>query len=178
MRSLVLLAAALAAGPTVTTPLAAQVAHAVEAAAMKPLQWLVGRWSGTGTMMTGPAERTEATAHETASTHAGGHVLMLEGLGTAESKVVHSAFAVIWYDAGAKTHRLRAFRFNGDRVDSDLAVTEKQLVWGFKDPRGANIRFTISHTDDGKWHEIGEYSADGATWHQFFDMTLARESGS
>ena len=179
MRPLVLLTAALVAGAPFQAPLTAQAAtRAVEPVSMKPLEWLVGRWTGTGSMMAGPGARTEAAVKETATRHAGGHVLMLEGLGTADGKVVHDAFAVIWYDAEKGTHRMRGFRANGHVLETDVAVTDRRIVWGFPGPRGGNIRFTVTHTDAGQWHEVGEFSGDGSTWQQFMEMTLAREPGS
>lgn len=179
MRSMVLLAAALTAGPLTATPLAAQAAaRAVEPTKMQPLEWLVGRWIGTGSMMAGPGESHEAVVKESATRHAGGHVLMLEGLGTADGAVVHDAFAVIWYDPEKSTHRMRGFRANGHVLETDVTVTDKRIVWGFQQPRGGHVRFTITLTADGKWHEIGEYSGDGATWQQFMQMTLSRDAGS
>ena len=180
MRPMVLLTAALVAGSPTARPLAAQaVTAAVEPAGMKPLDWLVGRWTGTGSMVTGPGARKEAAARETATRHAGGHVLMLEGLGTAANgDVVHDAFAVLWYDAEKGTHRMRGFRANGHALETDVTVTDRQITWGFQDPRGARIRFTVTHTESDQWHEVGEYSADGAAWHPFMEMTLSREPGS
>lgn len=178
MRSMVLLAAALTAAPLMTTRLTAQAAaRAVEPTKMQSLEWLVGRWTGAGSMMTGPGTSREAVVKETATRHAGGHVLMLEGLGTADGEVVHDAFAVIWYDPEKATHRMRAFRANGHVLETDVAVTDTRIVWGFQQPRGGHVRFTISRTDEGKWHEIGEYSGDGATWQQFMQMTLSRDAG-
>jgi hypothetical protein len=37
------------------------------------------------------------------------------------------------------------------------------------------VRFTMNLTDAGQWHEIGEFSMDGATWRQFLDFTLTRQ---
>ena len=179
MRPLVLLTAALAIGTMTTTPLQAQaVMRTVEPTKMQPLDWLVGRWTGTGSLTTGPGARAEATVKETATRHAGGHVLMLEGLGTADGQVVHDAFGVIWYDAEKGTHRMRGFRANGHAVETDIAVADRSIVWGFPGPRGGNIRFTVTHTDAGQWHEVGEFSDDGNTWHRFMEMTLSREPGS
>lgn len=179
MRPLVLIAAALAAGPMISAPLFAQGAmRPVEATQMQPLEWLVGRWTGQGSFMTGPGQSHQADVKETASRHAGGHALMLEGLGTADGKVVHDAFAVIWYDAEKGTHRLRAFRANGHVLETELTASDGRIVWGFQQPEGGHIRFTIDRTDDGRWHEVGEYSGDGAAWHRFMEMTLTRERGS
>src|SRR5688500_19194937 len=82
MRSLVLLAA-LAAGFLPATPISAQaVTRAADPAEMKALDWLVGRWNGAGSVSRGPGGRMDAVVRESATRHAGGHVLVLEGLGT------------------------------------------------------------------------------------------------
>lgn len=40
------------------------------------------------------------------------------------------------------------------------------------------VRYTITRTPDGAWREIGEASRDGGeSWHQFFEMELARAGG-
>ena len=164
--------------------LAAQAPKPPEPVAMKPLAWIVGEWTGTGSMMTGPGTMSDASVHETATLHAGGHVLVLEGLGKAKvpgqagETVVHNAFATIWYDADAKAYRMRAFRATGHAVDAGITVADKRIVWGFRDPRAGQIRFTVNLTDDGKWHEVGENSQDGTTWNRFFEMTLSRKAGS
>lgn len=173
MRSFALVLAA-AAG---ALPLAAQAS--APATAMQQLDWLVGEWTGMGTMATGPSQQHEGSIVERATRHAGGHAITLEGLGKAahasgDSIVVHNAFAVLWFDAEAKAFRMKAFRATGHTVDPEIAVSEGKIVWGFTDPRAGRIRFTVTHLPDGRWHEIGEMSRDGTTWMKFFEMNLTR----
>lgn len=172
MRSFALVAAALAGAH----PLAAQAP--VTPTAMRELDWLVGEWRGTGRMMVGRNEFRNASITERATRHAGGHAMTLEGLGKAliarDSVTVHNAFALIWHDAEAGRFRIRTFRATGHTVDADIEVTDGRIVWGFDDPRAGRVRFTVSRTDDGRWHEIGETSRDGTNWMQFMEMTLSR----
>jgi hypothetical protein len=173
MRSLVLALAA-AAG---ALPLAAQASAPVTA--MQQLDWLVGEWTGMGTMAMGPSQQHEGSIVERATRHAGGHAITLEGLGKAaqasgDSIVVHNAFAVLWYDAEAKAFRMKAFRATGHTVDPEIAVSEGKIVWGFTDPRAGRIRFTVTHLPDDRWHEVGEASRDSTTWTKFFEMNLTR----
>ena len=175
MRPLIsLCAAALLAG---AGPLAAQ--GALPPGPMRQLDWLVGEWRGAGTMMRGPGQQVEGSIVERATSHAGGHALTLTGLGKAavpgnDSVVVHDAFAMLWHDAEAGKFRLKTFRATGHTVDADIEVGERRIVWGFPDPRAGQIRFTVSLTPEGRWHEVGELSRDGATWMKFFEMTLSR----
>jgi hypothetical protein len=173
-RSISLCAAALLCG---STSLAAQAA--LPAGPMRQLDWLVGEWQGAGTMTRGPGQRVEGSIVERATSHAGGYAMTLSGLGKAavpggDSIVVHDAFAMLWHDADAGRFRLKTFRANGHTVDADIEVGERRIVWGFPDPRAGQIRFTVALTPEGRWHEVGEFSRDGATWMKFFEMTLSR----
>jgi hypothetical protein len=43
------------------------------------------------------------------------------------------------------------------------------------DNPGCPGSFTIKRTDKDEWHEMGETSRDGKSWHQFFEMVLHRK---
>ena len=156
-------------------------AQAPLASPMRQLDWLVGEWHGNGNMMIGPGRQHDASVVEHAEVHAGGHALTLDGLGKAlqgrDSIVVHSAFAVIWHDAEAARFRIKAFRATGHTVDADITVGDGSIVWGFDDPRAGRVRFTVTRTPEGRWHEVGEASRDGTTWMKFFEMSLVRLGG-
>lgn len=147
---------------------------------MQKLDFMVGEWQGEGTMDFGPGDRRASKVKEVVQRKAGGHVLMIEGLGKAsvpgkdEEMVVHDAFAMIWYDNESKQFRMQAFRAAGGSVNPSITVDDKTIVWGFRDPRAGQIRFTIKLDEAGRWNEIGESSRDGATWRKFFEMTLRR----
>jgi len=165
---------------TVAAPLGAQ---APAATSMKQLDWIVGRWTGAGTMATGPGQRHNASVVETATLHAGGHVLVLQGLGKvkvegkSEEMVVHDAFATIWHDSTG--FRMQTFRSNGEVLRPEISVADRKVVWGFQDPRAGRIRFTVTLTEDGEWHEVGDASRDnGANWMRFFEMKLRRAGGA
>lgn len=147
---------------------------------MRRLAFLEGVWEGTGWMVMGPSGRKEFSIRESARWGAGGNVMVLDGLGVEKlgdgsERPVHQAFAVISWDPAASVFRLRAYRAGGGEVEDTPAVSENGLVWGFREPRGGHIRFTVRFTDD-TWHEVGEYSPDGATWQSFLDMRLERKA--
>lgn len=146
---------------------------------MKKLAFLTGDWRGEGWIEMGPGKRSTFKQTEAVQSKLNGTVLIIEGLGkgqignTGEEGVIHNALAVISYDAAAKKHQFRAFRADGNYIDANVTVGDKQLVWGFRDPqRGTEIRYTIKLTDTGQWREVGEFSMDGKQWRQFFEMTL------
>ena len=108
-------------------------------------------------------------------------IMLIEGVGRGklpgkdEEGIVFQALGVLSYDAQAKKYKIKAYRNEGQSVETDLTVTGKGFVWGFKKPQsGIEVRYTMTLTPKGEWHEIGEYSQDGKTWTQFIDMTLKR----
>ena len=163
-------------------PAAAQPTHGAAGAtpdsvALSPLAFLVGEWEGTGWLQMGP-QRQPARVRETARWAAGGAVLVIDGLGTStepgsEGRPVHQAFAVVSYDRAAGAVRFRAYRAGEEIVDTPT-IEERRLVWRRPAPGGGQVRFTMSLTPAGEWHEVGEFSRDGASWTRFLEMTLRR----
>ena len=147
--------------------------------AMERLAFMVGEWKGEGWMQSGPDQRNTSRVTEKMESKAGGMVMAIEGIGKAnvngEEKIVHNAFAVISYDAQNEAYMMRSFLSNGQYVDADIVVEDEKLIWGFEVNQGGKIRYTATLTKEDVWHEIGEFSRDqGATWFQFFEMTLHR----
>ena len=140
----------------------------------------VGEWKGTGWSSTKGDERREFTIVEKVQRKLGGSVLLIEGRGTrkadnGETVVTHEAFAVVSYDDKAKRYRWRAHDIRGQMLDIEPKLTDSSIEWGFKtEEGGVNIRFTAK-LEEKRWHEIGEVSKDGKTWHKFLEMTLERE---
>jgi hypothetical protein len=149
---------------------------------MKKLDFLVGQWQGEGSIMFGLDDRRTFSQNETVQRKVEGTVLVIEGLGKGkiagkgEEVTIHSAFAVISFDKEAKVYRWRAFKADGTSFDVQPQVADKSIVWGFRDARAGDIRFTIKLNEKGQWVEIGELSRDGKNWIKFFEMTLNRIS--
>ena len=108
-------------------------------------------------------------------------ILLVEGVGRGklpgkdEEGIVFQALGVMSYDVQAKKYKIKAYRNEGQSVETDMTVKGKGFVWGFKEPQsGIDVRYTMTLTPKDEWHEIGEYSQDGKTWTQFIEMTLTR----
>jgi len=144
--------------------------------AMRKLDRWVGHWKGQGWAEMFPGQRHEFTITETIQRKMDGLVLLVEGLGKDEDGApTHNALAILSYDSGAKQHRFRSWRLPGGQFrDSEAKLTASGLEWGFQDPGGPHIRFTIQLKETGQWFETGELSRDGNTWRKFFEMTLER----
>ena len=67
---------------------------------------------------------------------------------------------------GPRTEPLEIQVGGGDQVWGSI-------LWRFLDSPRGKIRYTIRIQDD-EWHEIGEFSADGENWQEFFGMDLQR----
>lgn len=160
----------------------AQTPATAPALEMKKLDFLVGQWQGEGWFMIGRGEQRTFHQTENVQRKVDGTVLLIEGLGKGkiadkgEEVIIHSAFAVVSFDKEAKVYRWRAFKADGTSLDVQPQVTDNLLIWGFKDARAGDIRFTIKLNEKGQWFEIGEASRDGKTWQKFFEMTLNRVS--
>jgi hypothetical protein len=152
------------------------------APAMSAVDVLVGEWSGSGWMEFMPGERSEFRGTERVERRMGGRIVVVEGSFTAwfgpelGEQPVHEAYGIFAHDpaSGALTfHTWTAQGVTGARHAVEPA--EGAVIWGYEDPAFGTVRFTITVTPDGQWHETGVVSRDGgATWHQFFEMTLQR----
>ncbi len=158
---------------------APQAAEAREA--MQRLSWLAGQWRGTATIMEMSGER-ELHQSEDVRLKVFDTSLLIEGTGREQGEegrpgeIVFQAMAVITYDTQADKYALRAITERG-AVDARIQVKEKELIWGFDVPGGAGeVRYHIRLDDQGRWHEVGEFSRDGGqTWLKVIEMTLQRQ---
>jgi hypothetical protein len=159
----------------------AQMPASASADSMKRVDFLVGTWKGESWIEYRPGERQTASMIETVESRLDGLVLTLEGVGRAEAPgtggeaIVHHAFAVLSYDAGAGRYQMRAVRKGSGSVDANVRAGDGMLEWGFEHPQAGKIRYTIRLNEKGQWFEIGERSTDGTTWTKFFEMTLDRQ---
>lgn len=143
-------------------------------ARMAPLAALAGEWEGSGWYRMGPGEPQQFRQRETVRWAAGDEVLVIDGLGVdAADNPVHQAFAMITWDALAGDYAMHAYSAGEGPVADAPHVAADSLVWGFTEPQGGQIRFTI-HFGDAQWHEVGDYSPDGNAWYRFMDMKLTR----
>jgi hypothetical protein len=159
---------------------AGQQPGAANREAMKKLDYLVGKWKGDATATYGK-DTKQLVQTEDVQFKLDGVVIAVEGIGRGkqpgkdDDAILFHAYAVMSFDAEAKKYKVKAYRVEGQSVDADLSLTEKGFIWGFKQPgRGVEVKYTMTLTRKGQWHEIGEYSLDGKSWTKFIEMTLSR----
>ncbi len=172
----VVLAAVLAV--PLATPLDAQAPPmpdlARHRAEVEKLAWMVGTWEGEAWHQRGP-QRTEIVQKETVALRLDGLAILIEGEGrskTAPDQVLFRALGVVAFDEAVQGLRLSTWTGEGRGMVTHVDPTETGFTWGFEVPQGV-IRYTITR-GDGTWHEIGEFTADGAAWNKFFEMTLKK----
>jgi hypothetical protein len=174
---LALLVAAPALGPALGAP---NPPPPEKLEAMKRLDFLVGKWEGSGWHQAGPGERATFRSRETVRRDLGGMVLIVRGVHEAEAPdsgepvVVHDAMAVLSPAREGEGYRFDSWLANGRGGHFDAKLLDPGVLrWTIPSPRG-EIRYTIRISNDGQWHEIGEIDIDGE-WHQFFEMNLSRQ---
>lgn len=172
------LAAALLASPV----LAADPPGQANRDALKKLDYLAGKWKGEATMQLGPNRKEVVKQTEDVEFRLGGTILVIEGVGKGKlpgqekEGVVFNAYAVVSYDAAKKEYAMRAYRAEGVSVDASMKPGDKGFEWGFTlAEQKTDIRYKMTLTDKGEWHEVGDMSRDGGkTWNKFFEMTLTK----
>ena len=148
----------------------------VELAAMKKLDFLAGKWKGTGETVLSPTEKHKFAGGEEIKTKLHGKALLVEGLFKDETgKVAHETLAIITYDAEHKIYRFNTYLFNRPGGEYELHVEEKGFWWEMVNPGGPTIRFTMKITEKGDWNEVGELRMEGRPAFKFFEMNLTKE---
>lgn len=154
-------------------PSAGRVREIVEA--MEALPDLEGRWRGGGWMRRGPQEPQHFVSEEIVESKLGGQILLIEGIHHAQedpSREMFHAFALLSYDPEADCYRFRSHTGEGQDSEFEARIEDGAFVWGHE-ARGGRIRYVIRIQED-RWEEVGEFSSDGETWRQFFEMKLDR----
>jgi hypothetical protein len=140
---------------------------------MKKVSFLVGNWKGSGTIEMSPGQRRTFSQTERVEPKLGGLLLTIEGEGKSETgALAHQAFAVISCDGNGALH-FRAYDQFGRVVDADATVSGNTFVWSMH-AGPQQMRYTIHVNAQGQWNETGDMTADGTTWHKFFEMVLDR----
>ncbi len=146
---------------------------AVKKAEMAKLASLAGTWNGSGWMQLKDGRETFRGV-ETIQKKIDSLALLVEGrFFNAKGKSVHETLAVLSYDDKQKNYSFATYLANGISGVQVFKIVGDHYEWGFDIPGGGTVRYTITINGD-KWHEIGEYSRDGKSWTQTFEMDLER----
>ena len=145
-----------------------------------PLSFMVGKWKGSGWMMTQSGKQfTNITENVVCKLDCA--VLSVEGLGTkfdslAKKEItVHDAFGVISKDSKNNKWVMRAYK-KSEVIDAEIIfVSEKVIRWELPIPNNSGtMRFTTDFTTTDKWKGTGEYSRDGQSWMIIMETELTK----
>ncbi len=130
----------------------------IQRAAMKKLDFLVGKWSGSVKVWRGPGEPLDLNQTEEVQYKLDGLVLLIEGTGRnkTDGKVVFRALATVAYDEDAHAYRFRAYN-DGRYLETDITLPAegKGFTWGFTFGQ-FKTQYKMTLTESGEWTELGE----------------------
>ena len=147
---------------------------------LKKLHYLEGLWKGEAWIINRNSEKQYVIQTEKVELKQAGRVITIDGTGIdreslqSKPKVIHDAFAMIYFDKGEQKIKMMAFNQEKRILTEPVISADSSLVWGFAIPNMGKVRYTIRLNEQGQWFEIGEFSQDDVQWFQNFEMTLNR----
>ena len=145
-------------------------------AAMKKLEFLVGRWSGEARMIRAQADPLVMIQTEEAQYKLGGLILTIEGVGRnkADGKLALQAFGIVSYDDETGTYHMRAFN-DGRFLETEVKLIDKGFSWGFT--LGQYRTSSVMRIDDkGNWTEQHEIAIGTQAQKKYMELTVSRQN--
>ena len=158
-----------------TSFLFAQAPNTVDAkkAEMKKVEKMAGQWKGSGWIQQGP-QRETFTGGETVQKKLDGLAMLVEGnFSNPAGKVIHQTLAVLTCNEKMTGYDFATYLASGITGIHQYNAVGDHFEWGFQIPNFGTVRYKIK-IDGTTWSEIGEFSRDGKTWLQNFEMTLTK----
>jgi hypothetical protein len=145
-------------------------------AAMKKLDFTVGKWSGEARLRQGPGEPLELIFTEDAQYKLDGLVLLVEGTGQRQSdgKAVVHALATVSYDEEKQAYHMRAYN-DGRYMETDLKLIDggEGFTWGFTFGR-IKASYQMRINEKGEWTESAEAAIGDQAPRKFWELTVRR----
>ncbi len=146
-------------------------------AALKKLDFLVGKWTGEARVLRGPGEPLELIQTEEAQYKLDGLILIIEGIGKtkADGKVALQALGIVSYDDDAGTYRMRAYN-DGRYLETVLKLSEngKGITWGFALGE-IKTSSMLRINEKGEWTELSEIAIGSQPARKFMELTVSRQ---
>ena len=146
-------------------------------AAMKKLEFMVGKWAGEARLLRGPGDPVLLMQTEGAQYKLDGLILLIEGVGRtkADGKPALQALGIVSYDDESGTYRMRAFN-DGRFLETELKLldNDKGITWGFA---LGQIRTTsvMRITEKGDWAELTEITIGTELPNKYMELTVSRQ---
>ncbi|MEO7212256.1 hypothetical protein [Mucilaginibacter sp.] len=129
------------------------------------LAFIAGKWAGKGWMMM-QSGRESFNQTENVQMKLDSTIVLIEGLGKANGKMIHNALAFITFNK-AGGYNFRSYLATGREGQFKAELIGSKIHWYPTE----NMRYIIELNDKGQWFETGEMNRDGK-WLKFFEMTL------
>jgi hypothetical protein len=146
---------------------------AAQRAAIAKLDFMVGEWTGEGSIVT-PNGRFDFRQTEAIRPNLDGAILLIDGRGYARAAPAaaapaFSAFAVISFDEVNSAYAFRSYSSGHYGDFSARFLDDGAFEWN-----APTMRYVVRIDDKGRWVETGERRDENGEWTHFFDMTLMR----
>jgi hypothetical protein len=146
-------------------------------AAMKKLDFMVGKWGGEARILIGPGAPAERVQTEEAQYKLDGLILLIEGVGRnkTDGKLALQALAVVSYDDESETYHMRAFN-DGRFLETEVKLTAngKGITWGFA--LGQYKTNAVLRIDDhGDWTELHEIAVGTQPPMKYMELRVSRQ---
>jgi hypothetical protein len=146
----------------------------VQRAALKKLDFLVGKWAGEANQLRGPGEVVALQQTEEAYYKLDGLVLVIEGIGraSADGKLLLQALGIISFDDEKAVYTMRAFN-DGRFLETEVKLLDRGMTWGFS--LGQYRTSAMLQIDDhGDWTEQHEITIGADAPRKFMDLRVSR----
>jgi hypothetical protein len=147
-------------------------------AAMKKLDFLVGKWSGEARVLRGPGEPLELIQTEEAQYKLDGLILVIEAVGKTkvDGKDRASGFrrSCLTMTSREPT-RMRAYN-DGRYLETDVKLSEngRGMTWGFA-LGDIRTRSTLRINEKGEWTELAEITIGSQPARKLIELAVSRE---
>ena len=133
------------------------------------LQFIIGKWKGNGWMIGADGKKSEFEQTENIQFKLDSTLILIEGFGQSNGKIIHNAMAIISYNQEYKNYTFQSYLQNGRKGEFKAEVINDSLYWYPYE----NMRYIITINEKGQWFEIGEMQRNN-DWFRFFEMSLDR----
>jgi hypothetical protein len=145
--------------------------------AMKKLDFLVGSWLGEARVAHAAGENTELMQTEEAKYKLDGLILVIEGVGRAQSSgaPMLQAFGIISYDDETQTYRMRAFN-DGRFLETKIRLLKegKGMTWGFVLGE-IKTKSVMRINENGDWTELHEITIGSQPPRKLMEVAVRRQ---
>ena len=144
-------------------------------AAMRKLEFLVGKWAGEARMLRGPGEPVVMIQTEEAQYKLDGLVLQIEGVGKVDGKPAVQALGIVSYDDETGTYRMRAFN-DGRFLETEVKLLGegKGMTWGFALGQ-YRTSSTMRINEKGDWTELHEITIGEQAPRKYMELSVSRQ---